>query len=213
MPYASDGTGVIYCMTSPSGKKYIGQSWNWRHRQCTYRSMQNGNQVQIKLWRAFEKYGYDSFEIEILDYCYNQKQMDDAECYWISYYDSIKTGYNIREGGSRGKHTEEARRKIAEANRNRSKEINQKIVQTRRSRGPWHTSETNEKNRKSNERFKWVFIDPNGNEHETTNITTFSKEWGLNKGAIGQVGQGLKAHHKGWACKSKDPIVSTQQCE
>lgn len=30
--------GVIYCLTSPSGRKYVGQRWNFEQRQYYYKN-------------------------------------------------------------------------------------------------------------------------------------------------------------------------------
>ena len=45
----------------------------------------------------------------------NVKFFDQAEDSFITKYDSIKNGYNIRRGGARGLHSEETKRKISEA--------------------------------------------------------------------------------------------------
>jgi hypothetical protein len=39
--------------------------------------------------------------------------MDTAETYWIGYFDTIKNGYNIKEGGSHGKHSAETKQKMS----------------------------------------------------------------------------------------------------
>jgi group I intron endonuclease len=106
-------TGVIYCLTSPSGKRYVGQSWNIEKRLNYYKRI-DGCKGQQKIYNALKRYGFDSFSVEILDYCFDQDQMDDAECYWIAFYDTIKNGYNIREGGSRGQWSDEMRLLISE---------------------------------------------------------------------------------------------------
>jgi len=41
--------------------------------------------------------------------------MNEAEIYWMEYFDSIKFGYNLREGGSNGRPSDETRRKIGAA--------------------------------------------------------------------------------------------------
>jgi len=106
-------TGVIYCLKSPSGKRYVGQSWNFEKRLNYYKSV-DSCKGQQKIYYALKKYGFDSFDVEILDYCFEQDQMDDAECYWITFYDTINNGYNIREGGSRGQWSDEMRLLISE---------------------------------------------------------------------------------------------------
>lgn len=100
--------GIVYKLISPSGKVYIGQTWNLEERLKSYKK--KSCKGQKKLFNAILKYKFDSFEIEVLDYCYEQVELDDAEIYWIQYYDSIKNGYNLRSGGSRGLHSEETKK-------------------------------------------------------------------------------------------------------
>lgn len=64
--------GVIYCLTSPSGRRYVGQSWNFNSRISNYRKYKCSDQP--KIYYALKKYGFDSFEVEILDYCFDQDQ-------------------------------------------------------------------------------------------------------------------------------------------
>lgn len=44
------------------------------------------------------KYGVDKFDIELVEEC-DDALLDEREIYWISYYDSYKTGYNENIGG------------------------------------------------------------------------------------------------------------------
>lgn len=140
-------TGVIYCMTSPSGKRYVGQSWNFKHRKYYYKNPELCKR-QRKLYYALKKYGFENFDIELLDYCFNQEQMDDSEIYWIKYYDVIKNGYNIREGGSKGKNSPETIEKI-KAKRKLQKITPKMLEALAKHRGKKPTKESIEKMRKS----------------------------------------------------------------
>lgn len=106
--------GCIYKLTSPSGKVYIGQSWHFKHRMRNYKHCVN--KAQRKLHNAVNKYGFESFDKEILDFAYTQEDLDFAEIYWISYFDSIKNGYNIRNGGARGGFTEKSKKLMSKNN-------------------------------------------------------------------------------------------------
>lgn len=80
---------------------------------------------EIHLLRAVKKYGKENFKKEILQTCDTQKELDEAEKHWISFYDAVndKNFYNIADGGLGGNPvaglTEEQelerRRKISEA--------------------------------------------------------------------------------------------------
>lgn len=101
----------IYILTSPSGKKYVGQTYSLRKR---FNSYENGGKIsQIKLYRAIEKYGWDNFTKEVLDF-YNltQIELDELEIKYIKEFDSFNNGYNCTIGGlgKRIHYTEEERK-------------------------------------------------------------------------------------------------------
>ncbi|EAO3412098.1 hypothetical protein E3L83_05730 [Salmonella enterica] len=93
------GTNIVYCATSPSGRKYIG---------CTTRSLtarksdhraQAKKKPHYKLYKAFAKYGYENFTWEILAECKCAEDMYEMEKVLISEHDSVAKGYNITTGG------------------------------------------------------------------------------------------------------------------
>ena len=47
--------GVIYCLTSPNGKCYIGQSWSIKARFGKYKSLSNAIKRQPKIFNALKK--------------------------------------------------------------------------------------------------------------------------------------------------------------
>jgi NUMOD3 motif len=69
----------------------------------------------IKLYNALQKYGFNNAKIELLTVCGTQETADYWENYFTVTYDSRnrEKGYNLREAGSRGKHSEESKRKIS----------------------------------------------------------------------------------------------------
>lgn len=100
--------GYIYKITNTiNDKVYIGK---------TQRTIQERWQGHIKdswnskyqhrpLYRAFKKYGLNSFSIEIIEECENN-QLNDKEKFWIKQYDSFKNGYNATLGGDGGHYGE-----------------------------------------------------------------------------------------------------------
>ena len=97
--------GFIYKITNDvNGKVYIGQTirsvWvRWRnHVSQAYNDRWNSCP---RLHRAIRKYGEDSFTCEPIVKAPDMV-LDDLERYWINYYDSINTGYNITLGGKSG---------------------------------------------------------------------------------------------------------------
>lgn len=103
----------IYILTSPSGKKYVGQTTSIKKRFENYRNLRR--LTQIKLSAAILKYGWDNFikeEIEFINI--TQEELDGLEIEYIKKYDSFNNGYNCTIGGS-GKriHNTEEERLIA----------------------------------------------------------------------------------------------------
>lgn len=97
----------IYKITNKiNNKVYIGKSSNienrWKYHKIRYTYDKDYNKV---LYKAFRKYGLENFIFEVIEEMdeeiYN-KFANNREEYWITYYDSIKNGYNSTSGGDGG---------------------------------------------------------------------------------------------------------------
>ena len=87
--------GYIYCYTSPSGKKYIGQTVKTLEQRA-----ENGNHYRecTAFWRAIQKYGWENFSCEILEECPTE-MLDNREEYYILLFNTlVPNGYNIKCG-------------------------------------------------------------------------------------------------------------------
>ena len=72
-----------------------------------------------KIIKRIKKYKFENFIINILAENINsQDELDKLEVHYIKFYDSIKNGYNIREGGSKGKLNKETIMKMKKAHKN-----------------------------------------------------------------------------------------------
>lgn len=97
--------GIIYKYTSPSGKVYIGQTYNEKERRRNFISKRSYGGKAID--NAREKYGPSSFKYEVLfqiqtdDVDILESTLNEKEIYYIELYDSINNGYNIEPGGSK----------------------------------------------------------------------------------------------------------------
>ena len=90
--------GFIYCLTSPSGKKYIGQT----KRSVEQRVKEHSKCFTgcVALNNAIEEYGFKNFVCETL-LIVNDTKLDFYEKLFIEIYDTLSpNGYNIRIGGS-----------------------------------------------------------------------------------------------------------------
>jgi group I intron endonuclease len=89
--------GIIYKITSPSGKAYVGQTI----RSLKIRMQQHKSKYSecTLLKRAIDKYG-DEMKYEIIEDNIPQEQLDEREIYWIKELNSLApSGYNLTTGG------------------------------------------------------------------------------------------------------------------
>lgn len=92
---------IIYKVTNKiNGMVYIGQTrnslekrWN-QHKSDAKKSFTCG-----KLKQAIIDYGAASFTVEQIDIAASKEEADEKETYWISFYDSVRNGYNTGRGG------------------------------------------------------------------------------------------------------------------
>jgi group I intron endonuclease len=108
--------GVIYKITSPSGRVYIGQTMQdiekrWKqHVDAAHRVYKDHCKV---LNKAIRKYGSKNFTIEILLEC-SDDELNGKEFEFIKLHNSIVPyGMNIKLGGSSGKHHQSSKDKIS----------------------------------------------------------------------------------------------------
>ena len=93
---------------------YIGQSWAIIDRMSKYRTCKCDNQP--KICNSIKKYGFNNHKFEIiftLPENSNQQEADKYEQFYIDYYrNSGAELMNLREAGSRGRHSEETKAKF-----------------------------------------------------------------------------------------------------
>ena len=107
---------IIYKRTNKINHKvYIGQTWRTTEDRAGNNGL--GYKDSPHFWNAIQKYGWNEFSIEELISCWNQDSADFYENYFQDIYDSRnpEKGYNIKEGGSHGRHSEETKQKISKA--------------------------------------------------------------------------------------------------
>lgn len=111
--------GVVYCLTSPSGKQYVGQTVAsaqerfYNHKACAKRE-------NTPIAKAVIKYG-DLISVEQIDIAVDQKDLDNKEKYWIGKLDTLcPSGYNLKDGGNgNGKHSDLTIAKMSKARKGR----------------------------------------------------------------------------------------------
>ena len=93
--------GYIYKIQNIlNNKVYIGQTIKTvEKRFIQHKNNSNKSYFsQIVLYKAFNKYGIENFNCEVVEEIDNSK-LDEREKYWIEYYDSYFNGYNSTLGG------------------------------------------------------------------------------------------------------------------
>jgi group I intron endonuclease len=138
----------IYKIVSPTGKVYIGQSWNIEGRVSTYRTA--ACKGQTKLYNSITKYGWSKHSFKVIHSLpedITQEVLDAYEIfYWQQYKDSNSILLNLKTPGSRGKHSDESKKKMGESrkgNKNHlghihSEETKRKISEAGMGRVAWN---------------------------------------------------------------------------
>lgn len=138
----------IYKITSPSGKAYIGQSWDIASRIKKYKS-KNGSKRQPKLQASLLKYDWDNhvFEvIEIVSSEITQVELDNLEIHYIKVHKNLNVNLlNIKEGGRGGKHSVESIKKMLETRGKWNHTEESKKLISNKHKGMKHSPETIEK--------------------------------------------------------------------
>ncbi len=116
--------GEIYCITSPSGKQYVGQcvkllcsgkKWGYINRwQEHIRDSKTKNYCRL-LNNAIRKYGAENFTITILAECEIDK-LNELESYYIETLNTMTpNGYNLTTGGNNCRQSEETKKLKSES--------------------------------------------------------------------------------------------------
>ena len=90
--------GLIYKITAPNGKSYIGQTVRSFEKRVAEHKSPTSRCLFIA--RAISKYGPDNMSYEIIENDIpSLEQLNIRERYWIEYYETFKNGYNLTSGG------------------------------------------------------------------------------------------------------------------
>ena len=127
--------GYIYKITNKlNNKYYIGQTMGDLNKRWYSHKKISSNCIYLK--RAFNKYGVDNFNFELICICFD----NDLNKYEIEYMDKynsiVPNGYNLRHGGNNGIRHQLTKDKIS----NSLKEYY--TINESKSKGMKHTEET-----------------------------------------------------------------------
>lgn len=145
----------IYKVTSPTGKVYIGQSWNIKGRWFAYKGLRCKDQSII--YRSLSKYGADKHNFEVIHELpedVSQEVLDVYETLYWEQYKQTASMMNAKGPGKGGKHSEESKQKMSERARGRvsptkgkklKEEDIRKRIETKRLNGYKHSEESNKR--------------------------------------------------------------------
>ena len=104
---------LIYALRNRVNEKvYVGQTW-----RSLKQRMNTGYEGCWHLQNAINLYGLDQFYYEVLTIANTQEQANYWECYFIEKFETLNEhkGYNLKEGGSRGRPALSSRQKMSQS--------------------------------------------------------------------------------------------------
>lgn len=107
--------GILYIVTnSINNKRYVGQTIQTLHSRWTKHYSYKGNNALVS---AINKYGKENFHIKQIAMANSQEELDYREEYYIKLFKTLSpNGYNLMSApGKAGKHSEETKKKIGDA--------------------------------------------------------------------------------------------------
>jgi group I intron endonuclease len=98
--------GVIYKITSPTNRIYVGKTYDLRKRinghRCDAKKAAKDKENERILYNSVNKYGWDAHKVDIIEEIENCL-LNDREIYWIAelktYYYQNERGMNMTKGG------------------------------------------------------------------------------------------------------------------
>ncbi len=147
--YLFEADMVIYKATNIiNNKVYIGQTIDRLKQRISNHIYASHNCNCYYFARAIRKHGKDNFTWEIIRICKNVDELNVWEQYYILFYNSMESGYNLTSGGLnyiRAKRTKEHKKKLGNAHKGKklSNKHKKKIGQA--GIGRKHTKESRKK--------------------------------------------------------------------
>lgn len=166
---------LIYKMTFPNGKIYVGQTINWTKRLRQHLSSSKKGAYPVS--NAIRKYGWENVKTEFV-FCPEDK-LNDLEIEMIRDLNTmVPNGYNLSPGGvstAGYKWSEEQKKKLYGKSKNNTHACKDYIITL-----------------------------PDGSIIEINNLSKFCHENGLTQSAMYRVCIGRRKQHKGYKIRYKD---------
>lgn len=99
----------VYCyINNINNKRYIGQTKDVK-RRCKISNYKGCT----KFYRALQKYGLENFTFVILEDNLSLEEANKKEEYYISLFNTVEDGYNLKSGGLNNVYSTESRQKMS----------------------------------------------------------------------------------------------------
>lgn len=110
-----DRYGIIYLITHiDSGRQYVGQTIGPRYQRWASHRHRARKGQRSYIHNAMLKHGVENFDIQTIDWACSKETLDHKEKFWIDFLDTKEPqGYNLKEGGSHGRLSEESKRRLS----------------------------------------------------------------------------------------------------
>lgn len=115
-------SGLIYSITCKvTGKVYVGQTVQPLKKRIKGHLDAVRNGSRLPLHRAIRKYGWNAFEVAVLERCPSLPMLNAAESRWIAELGAFgPRGYNCTTGGEGFRVSEETRNRIAHVHKGKA---------------------------------------------------------------------------------------------
>lgn len=157
---------IIYKLTSPTGKFYIGRTQNFNTRMTQHKHAALTKKLNNSLYRAIRKYGWENFTKEIIATINTEEAAQMLEETLIKQLNSVRTGYNDTYVGGGGNQFENLPEKLEEFRKTMSR------ITAGDKNGMYGKKQSDEAKEKQRQKAKGRFtlqwyIDRNGEEEGT----------------------------------------------
>ena len=130
-----NGNYCVYVHTSPSGKRYVGQTARkpevrWGKNGIHYLNKKKGKYTHPAFAKAILKYGWDNIEHEIVASNLTREEANHFEQLLIEKLNTMDSeyGYNCTSGGNNATPSKETRKKMSEAQKGEKSHMYGKLV-------------------------------------------------------------------------------------
>lgn len=216
--------GVYRVVNTTDGRHYIGSSQNMHERRIGHFSdLRLGNHSNIKMQRAWNKYGSDIFRFEVVEETSLEAQVEREQFYLDTtnpYYNILKTAFStkgykhspeeIAAACSRQKARWEAmtpEQQAAQKTKLSASKVGQKGMSeaTRKRMSAAKTGVVKSQEWRDNlskaKGQSYLVKSPEGVEFEVSGLKRFCDANGLSQGTLSMVIAGKRTHHKSWTAR------------